>query len=255
MRFFATLAVILTLLSGLATAQTSSGRHRTVRQTDPEQEIAAQRDEAAGWTYFVSVGGGLATAGDVARIRTAGVSGILWSPASGEPFASHNILLTLDENLGLSVTAGRKLAPRWWLRLDVGGSTLDLAAEARVGEGMEVYLWDRLSFLAASASVEYRLVNQPSFPYLLAGVGATMVAGDHDSQWDQTRPAFRLGAGYEQRFMGPWAFRAEVRDQITSLDLDGYVPPVEGELLPDYTVEDKGPVHYFELLLTLTGSF
>lgn len=255
MRSIATFAVVFILLAGLASAQTSSGRHRVVRPAEPEPEVVSRDQLAEGWTYLVSAGAGLATAGDVARIRTAGVSGILWAPASGDGFASPNILLTLDEELALSVTAARKLAPRWWLRLDVGGSTLDLAAEARVGEGMEVYLWERLSFLAASASVEYRLVDQPSFPYLLAGVGATSITADQDDQWDQTRLACRLGAGYEQRFAGPWAFRAELRDQITSLDLDGYVPPVKGDLHPDYTIEDKGPVHYFELLLTLAGSF
>jgi len=249
------MAVAMLLLVACAMAQTSTGRHRTERPpaaTDQENQGDGGAD---GWTYFVSAGAGLATGGDVARIRTADVSGILWDPAGGTSFASHNILLTLDENLGLAVGMGRRLSRAFWLRVDGSASTLDLAAEARVGEGMEVYLWDRLSVAMATAALEYRLTDQPSFPYLVAGAGLMVVSGESDDQFDQTRPTVRLGAGYEQRFMAPWSFRVEIRDSITDLDLEDYVPPVEGNLVPDYSLENKGPTHVFELLLTLTGAF
>ncbi len=163
--------------------------------------------------------------------------------------------LTLDENLALAASLGRRLMPQLWLRLDAGVSTIDLAAEARVGEVAEAYRWDRLSFLTATAGLEYRLTRERSFPYLLAAAGINVVTADGDDQFDQSRPTFRVGAGFQQTLLPTWSLRLEIRDAVSSLDLADYVPPVAGNLTPNFQLEEKNPVHLFELLVLLTGSF
>ncbi|MEZ4388308.1 MAG: hypothetical protein R3D98_12190 [Candidatus Krumholzibacteriia bacterium] len=241
------------LLVGAAAAQSSSGRHR-VQPAEPAEAAADAGRAATGWSWYIDAGAGLATSGDVLRIRTDETSGIDWAPPGGQTFNSRDVRLTLDENLGLACGLGRRLSSLLWARLDVGVTTIDLAAEARVGEGAEVYLWDRLGFVAASAGLEYRFVDLPSFPYLLAGVGIDVVDG-RDSQFDQTRLAWRAGAGYQQALVEPWSLRLEVRDSVANLDLADYVPPVAGSLTPNFRLEEKNPVHLFELLVLLTGSF
>ena len=246
----------LTLVFAVAAAaQTSTGRHRGGSADEPQRqrEILAATPDSLG--YWVGVGAGLATSGDLFRLRTAGVSGILWTPGPGVRFQSNNILVTLDEDLALAAGVGIRLRGPLWLRVDGSVATIDMAAKARVGEGVEVFAWDRLSFTLLGLEAEYRLTSQRSFPYLLVGGGLAIVSGEFDSQFDQSRPLLRFGAGWQQALVAQWALRAEIRDAIIDLDFAGYVPPVEGNLVPEYTIEDRGPVHAFEILLSLAGYF
>jgi opacity protein-like surface antigen len=240
------------VLTVAAAAQTSTGRHRAESEEEAtEQEVASPSSSR----FWIGAGAGLATSGNLLRIRTAGESGIPWNPAGGASFVSENVLLTMDESVALAASFGGRLSDPLWYRLDGSLSTIDLAAEARVGEVAESFLWDRLGFVIVTAALEYRLTSADSFPYLFGGAGLMMVSGDEDDQFDQTRPTWRLGAGYQQRLTPDWSLRAEVRDAVASLDVDDYVPPVVGNQLPDYRIEEKGPQHVFELLLTLNGSF
>jgi len=244
---------LIALLASDAVSQTSSGRHRAQRV---EPQVDADREGATGsWRWNVTMGAGLATSGDVLRIRTAGTSGIEWAPPGGRPFSSPDVRLTLDEGLVMTVGAGRRLAPRWWARVDVGVSSIDLAAEARRGELVESILWDRCGLLTASIGLEYRLTELPSFPFLIAGIGLVGVSDDGDGQFDQTRFAWRFGAGYQQALSRAWALRFEVRDALADLDLAGYVPPVVGNQTPDFEIEESGSLHVFELTAALSGQF
>lgn len=248
------LLLIVGLLAVLATdaaSQTSTGRHRVQREEAKPDADATPRDHQ----WYLTLGAGLATSGDVLRIRTAGTSGIEWAPPGGQSFSSPDVRLTLDEGIAMVVGGGRQLTPRWWARGDIGISSIDLAAEARRGEVVEALLWDRFSLLTASLGLEYRLVELPSYPYLLAGFGLVMISDDGDGQFDQTRPAWRLGAGFHQVVSGTWALRLEVRDAVAELDLADYVPPVVGALSPEFEVEELGPLHVFELSAALAGCF
>lgn len=245
-------ALLLMVAAAAATAQTSTGRHRV----EPEAEEPDKATESADDTrFFITVGAGMATGGDLFRIRTAGNSGIRYVPAAGEPFASENVLITLDEALALAAGFGGRIGSHLWYRLDASTATIDVAAEARIGEGAQAYRWDRLSFVHVAAGLEYRLVSAPSFPYVTAGVGLMSITADTDEQFDQTQPSLRAGAGYQLTFTREWSLRVEIRDSIASLDFEDYTPPVVGSQLPDFTLEDKGPTHAFELVLQLAGSF
>ncbi|MBD3221186.1 hypothetical protein GF314_08060 [bacterium] len=244
--------VVLALACTQASGQTSTGRHRVERdETEEREEELAPQDAR----YFVAAGAGLATSGDLLRIRTAGTSGIRWDPGGTEPFASENVLLTLDEDIALAAAFGGRLLPALWYRLDASAAVINLAAEARIGEGAETRLWDTLSLVHASLALEYRLVSLASFPYVFAGAGVMSVSADRDEQFDQTQLAWRLGGGYQLTLHPQWALRAEVRDAVAGLEVEDYVPPVIGNQLPDYEIEDKGPTHAFEMVLMLTGAF
>lgn len=245
------ISCLVACLAADAVAQSSSGRHRA-----PVQEAVAEPAATpSGWHWFVSTGAGMATSGDVLRIRTQGPSGIQWAPPGGQQFASSDVRLTLDEGFALAVGGGKRLSSQFWARIDVSASVVDLAAEARIGEAMADYRWDSFNLLTATIGLEYRLTDLDSFPYLTGSVGVVSVSDDGDGQFDQTRPAFRFGAGYQQALVGTWSLRVEGRDAVATLDLADYVPPVAGNLTPNYELEELNPLHVVELLAVLTGQF
>jgi len=245
--------VFLITVPGLVMAQSSTGRHRAPVEEEPVEESPEEVRESA-WSF--NVGAGLFTSGDLFRVTTEGNSGSSWAPPAGGSFISDDYLVTLDEDIGVSIGLGRRLSDRWWLRLDFSASQLAMTAEARSGQTVSLYRWDQMSFNILALSAEYRLVTQASYPYLLIGAGATKVAGSSTSDYDQTRPSFRFGAGFNQRFLQSWSLRLEIRDTIQDLQFADYQPPVvEGNLYPDMNLEEMGPQHAVEILLALNASF
>jgi len=243
----------LLCVPGLVLAQSSTGRTRAPVEEEPVPTTPEETREPA-WSF--NLGAGLVTSGDLFRVTTSGNSGIGWAPPGGGSFVSDDFLVTLDENIGVTIGLGRRLSDRFWARLDFSTSQLNMTAEARSGQTVELYRWDQMTFNLLALTVEYHLVQQPSYPYLLAGGGATKVSGRNTGDYDQTRPSFRFGAGYSQRFLQNWSVRLEIRDTIQDLKFADYQPPVaDGNLYPDMTLEELGPQHAVELLLALHGVF
>lgn len=252
MRRFFSLIGVFCLLAAQLPAQTSTGRHRRTESVEP---AAPDTDPSRPSNWYVMPGAGMMTSGDLIRITTAGASGIPWDPPGGAPFTSSDFVLTLDESVDLAVTLGRRLADRFWLRFDFSAAQLPITALARVGESASVYRWDELSVLLLGLSVEYRLMEAPSFLYLLGGSGVTSVSGNSSDDYDQSLVNLRLGGGYHLNLGQGWGLRLEIRDTLQSLDLTGYQPPVEGDRYPDMQVEELGPQHFVEIILGLNGSF
>ncbi|HOX26311.1 MAG TPA: hypothetical protein PLL30_06945 [Candidatus Krumholzibacteria bacterium] len=237
--------------SGTVSAQTSTGRHRQL-PAESQPEPAARGDGA----WFLSAGAGLVTSGDLFRVRTAGQSGIPWDPPAGANFQSDDFAVTLDETIAMALSAGRRLAAPLWARLDLGAAQIDMTAIARVGETADVFRWDQLSIYQAALVAEYRLVDEPSFAYLLGGVAGVLARGEASGDYDQERVGLRFGGGYQQRLAQAWGLRFEVRDTMVSLDFADYRPPVVGEVAyPDVTMEERSPQHLLELLVSLQGGF
>lgn len=259
MRRFVFLSVLIglfCLLAASSVAQTSSGRHRSSDVVEEPASSPVDGNDTRNW--YIMPGAGMMTSGDLIRVYTTGESGIPWDPPGGHPFISSDFVLTLDESIGLAVTLGRRLVDRLWLRFDFSVSQLPITALARVGETAEVYRWDELAVLLMNLSVEYRLVRYPSYFYLLGGSGLTSVGGNASDDYDQSLMNLRLGGGYNANLGRGWGLRLEIRDTLQSLDLAGYRPPVvvdPEEIYPDVQLEDRGPQHFVEILLSVNGSF
>ncbi len=249
-----TLAILVCLLAGPLLAQTSTGRHR--RTAVEEEPLPTEATETTSKRWYFMPGAGLMTSGDLARIRTTGGGDQTWQPPGGIPFASDDFVLTLDESIALAVTVGRRLGSHFSLRLDLSAAQLPMAALARVGELAGVFRWDELAVVMLGLTTEYRFMQEPSYLYVLAGGTATQVSGNLSDDYDQTRPGLRFGGGFHQHLGSDWGLRLEIRDTVQMLEFADYRPPVpEGAPYPGVQVEDLGPQHMVEILISLHGSF
>jgi opacity protein-like surface antigen len=232
----------------------STGRHRRTPPPEPTAEEVKAASITRNWAF--TLGAGLTASGDLFRVRTTGDSGIPWLPPAGSPFLSDDFRVTLDEDIGLSVGLARRLQERLWLRLDLSSAQMDMTAIARAGQTADIHQWDQLTAVMTIMSLEYRLVHLASFPYLLGGAGVTVVGGEGTSDYDQTRFAWRLGAGYHKDLSQGWGVRGEIRGTFQSLDFADYRPPVDSDTIyPDVTMEDYGITHFWEFMIMIRGEF
>lgn len=240
------------LQAGSTRAQVETGRHRPVR---PQEEEPVQRPFLdAGQRWFVMAGAGMLASGDLFRVRAEGTVG--FEAPGGPGFLSNDFVVTVDETIDLAVALGYRLHERFWLRANLSTAQAALTALARTGQGAEVHRWDQLNLLITGLDVEFRLVEADSYPYLLAGSTAVLARGVADDGLDQDRLAWRFGFGYQQDLLPDWGLRAEIRNNLVSLDFGSYRPPVAtDDLYPNLTIADTTPHHFWELLLLLHGSF
>ena len=244
--------VLVCALASTVSAQSTTGRHR---RKPPVEPVPVQGYDDAEFGFFIMVGGGLMSGGDLVRVRTADVAR-RWDPPGGPEFQSDNFLLTLDESIAVSVALGARLSDRFWLRGDFGFGQLDMTAEARVGESAEIFQWDQMSLTMAALELECRLVRNPSYPYLLGGLTAIGVRGEGSDDYDETVVAPRVGAGYHLRVDRGWGLRVEIRDALGSLDFSDFRPPVVGDVVyPNIDLEEKDPQHFVEVLLSMQLAF
>lgn len=245
--------VLAALLLGIATTsvqgQVPTGRQRTV---------AAEPDEASRGlligdsSWFFAAGIGVFTAGNLLKVDSDGTRGY-WQTPEGLTFFSSHFVIVLDEDIDMSITAGRRLGDRVWLRSNLSTAQVRMRARARIGQNIGFYGWDQMSLVVFGLDVEYRLVVQDHFPFLLAGGGGVVVRGSRDESVDQTRPALRFGGGYHYQINEIFGLRAEIRNSIAALDFGGFQPsvffPPPGEESP---VIVKGfPTHHFWQILVL----
>ncbi len=249
---------VLCLLTGVPVAmaarndagQVDTGRHRpqAVAVADTGRAGQPSRVEAA-------IGVGMLTSGDLLRVRTAAGSGIPWAPPGGSSFVSDEYLLTIDEDVAFSLMVKYDLTR--WLAVRADGSTarVSVTAKAHSGEVVNLHQWDTVTLSMLGLAIEGKLVQQPSYPYLLAGVAYVSLSGHGGEGFDQSRLALRFGAGYHHDLGQRLGLRVEARNTLQQFKFSDYVPPVDGAILPNYTIEERGPQQLWELLLGLTGRF
>lgn len=251
-RFFAIVLCLVICATISAEAQTSSGRHRRRPDTKESTESTVGKNGPRALTF--SIAGGLAASGSLFRLRSDGSSGIKWAPPSGTPVPIDNVLVTLDETVALSASLGVRILPRVWFRIDGSAAQFAMTALAKDGEVGGVFPWDELTAVTAVGAIEHRLTAERSYPLLFAGGGVAVIQANDDA-FDQVLPALRLGAGYHMALDDGWGIRAEIRDTIYRIDLENYEPAVTTPTTPVYQLEDKGPTHFWEILLAMQGSF
>ena len=224
-----------------------TGRHAPSRLGPSAADL---NGEAGSWS--VSIGAGLLTSGDLFRIVVPDGSARNWSPPLGGTFSAHEILVTLDEDLAVSASVGRRLGGRWRARCDLSWAEVNATAEARVGQTVELHAWERPTFLLAGLDVECQLLRTRLYPYALAGLTFTRLAAAKATALDQTRVGLRGGVGLQLDLAPEWGVRAELRDTWQQFDLTEYG---DDPAFADRTFEELGPQHLFELLLQVRALF
>jgi hypothetical protein len=239
---------LLALLATAAAAQAQSdtGRHRP----PAAQEVAAV---AATPAWHIGLNFGLASAGDLFRARAGG--SVPWDPEGGTPFGSADFVVTLDEGFAFGLSVLRDFGPWLRVRADAAFTQLPMTAEAKVGETVRLYEYDDLSVASFTAGVEAQLTQAPSYPYLTAGVGATVADGGQTDAYDQTTLTGRFGAGYHQALAPSLALRLEISSTVQSMGFEDYQPPTTLPIYPAVEVEDLGPQYILGIAAGLVANF
>lgn len=235
----ALLALALVLLASAALPaaaqeRSDTGRRKPQRTVPAEparpQPSAADRvaptlaEDTDRW--LAGIGLGLGDAGDLFRVETLTGAVAAWGPAGDPRFRASRFTATVDPGADLSAHLARRLGRgRWWLRGELSRAAGDVAAEALLGQGGDVFFYDRVTFLTFGLGLEARLTAWPSHPYAVLAVSACRLSASRYDDLSDTGFGGRLGLGYRHRigkaFLGLEAGLARI-----SMDHGDFRPPI-----------------------------
>jgi hypothetical protein len=236
------LLVFALLSPGAGWGQSVTGRVR-----DPELQA-----REPGRLVFCA-GAGVFTSGDLFKITARSGEASWWAlPAAGR-FYSAEFIVTIDDDLLVNGGVSYQLDPVWALKLDVGWTEANATVEAQVGQTVELYLYDRLTFILGALSVERALLQQSSYPFLQVGAVLVNLSAQGAAGLDQTLWGGRFGVGYHHAFDQRWGFRFEIRDTIRQLDTGAHTDLLTNP--EESLIEQRGPQNLFEILALVRGRF
>jgi hypothetical protein len=231
------LALILVAAAALPAAaqdRSETGRRKPQRTApaEPVRPQPAAADQAAPMLaddpdrWVAGIGLGLGDAGDLFRVETLTGAVAAWGPAGDPRFRASRFTATVDPGADLSAHLARRLGRgRWWLRGEVSRSAADVAAEALLGQGGDVFFYDRVTFLTFGLGLEARLTSWPSHPYAVLAVSACHMSASRYDDLSETGFGGRFGLGYRHRigkaFLGLEAGMARI-----SMDYGDFRPPI-----------------------------
>lgn len=188
-------------------------------------------------TWLAGIGLGFGDAGDLFRVETVTGAPVPWGRPGDTDFTASRFTATVDPGSVISAHLARRLGQgRWWLRADLTRGSGDIAAEALLGQGGEVYFYDRATFLAAGLGVEARLTSWPSHPYASLGLEACRLSADRYDDLADTGLGARAALGYRQR-LGRGFLGAEVGMSHSGFDINEFRPTVAEEPEPALTYD------------------
>ena len=228
-------ALVLALLTvvsatpGFGQDRTDTGRHKPVAPQRREQAaapVAAPRFTDDGTRWLAGFGLGTIDGGDLFRVQTVSGSAVPWGSEGSPRFTASRFTAKVDPGGAVSAFVARRLGDgRWWLRSEFSRGASDIAAEALLGQGGEVFRFDRLTFLSAALTAEARLTTWPSHPFASAGLTLCRVTADLADGLDQTGVGFQASAGYRQR-IGKASLALEAQLRRIAIDINEFRPSV-----------------------------
>lgn len=236
-----------------ATAQERSETGRK-RPPPPAPKVAPPPDAApefvaGGERWIAGLGFGTVDAGDLFRVETVSGAALPWGEVGRPGFTASRFTATIDPGSALSAFAGRRLGGgRWWLRGDLARGTSDVAAVALLGQGGEIFHFDRLTFLTAGLGAEARLTAFPSHPYASLGLTICRITADRARELEQSGVGFHVALGYRQR-LGGALLAVETKLQRIAIDINEFRPPVSTGAEPAVVYEPVDDLWLFEIRL------
>lgn len=226
--------VAAAVLPATAQDRSETGRRKPQRTApaEPVRTQPAAADRAAPLLahdpdrWVAGIGLGLGDAGDLFRVETLTGAVAAWGPAGDPRFRASRFTATVDPGADLSAHLARRLGQgRWWLRGEISRSAADVAAEALLGQGGDVFFYDRVTFLTFGLGLEARLTSWPSHPYAVLAVAACRMSASRYDDLSETGFGGRFGLGYRHRigraFLGLEAGLARI-----SMDYGDFRPPI-----------------------------
>lgn len=210
---------------------------------------AASDSVAGGERWIAGLGFGMVDAGDLFRVETVSGIAVPWGEVGRRRFTASRFTATIDPGSAVSAFAGRRLgAGRWWLRGELSRGAGDVAAKALLGQGGEIFYFDRLTFLMASLGAEARLTAYPSHPYGSVGLTVCRITADRARDLDQTGVGFHAAMGYRLR-LGEALLALETRLRRIAIDINDFRPSVSTGSEPEIVYEPADVLWLFEIRL------
>ncbi len=224
-------------------------------QESPDAPVVAPAFTAGGERWFVGLGAGLLDTGDLFRVETVNQVAVPWGRDGDTWFMASRFTATVDPGSVVTVFAGRRLGQgRWWLRGELASGACDVTAEALLGEGGQVFRYDRLSLLSGSLAAEARLTAWPSHPYASLGASFADVSGDEVPELDQSVIGLRGALGYRQ-VLGPMRLTGEAALSRMTFDLKDFRPTTSTSSQPALTYDPAGDLWLLEVRLALAAGW
>jgi len=134
----------------------------------------------------------------------------------------------------------------WGLMGRLAFSAVDVDVLVRDGlDEVRTEAWDIYTLIDAQLAGTWTFVpDAPNSPYVLAGVGLTLL-GSEGSAPDQSGPSVSLGGGW-RFWSGGWFFDIEVRDTIVMLDFDDEEARIRQRVLLEDGFDAESSVHVIE---------
>lgn len=261
------LAFLVSSLPAAAQERSDTGRRKpqpAPKEAPPAKEAPAEAaaatreaprfaDDPARWQ--AGIGLGLGDSGDLFRVETATGSPAAWGRPGRADFSASRFTATVDPGTVLSLHAARRLGTgRWWLRGEVARGAGDIAAEALLGQGGEVFFYDRASFTTGSLGVEARLTSWPSHPYASIGLALSHLAAERYDDLAATGAGFRASLGYRQRIR-----RAHLGVELAvcrnAFDINDFRPSIAEAPEPGFTYEPATELWRIEFRIAASRSW
>jgi hypothetical protein len=250
------LTAMVFLIPGTVAAQSRSdtGRHQPEPPAEEKEETETKKKAMARRWHF-GMTGGIQGGSDMFRVEVVNGPPVPWDPANGGGFQSARFTTSLDRNFSLGFYVARDLGSIWSIRLDLGYSRMDVAAEALIGQTGAVFLFDRMDVTNLGVGMVARLAKADSYPYVLMSLLASHLGPIQAEALEQTNLGGRLGLGYLHPFQEVWGLVLEATLARTGFSVGDYVPQSSTADQPviEYTYEDK--LYFFEFKIGLQASF
>lgn len=259
-----TMLLTAVLTGALATAAAAQDRSDTGRTRPPapvpvpkvEAPPAAEPGFVAGGERWIAgLGLGLVDGGDLFRVESADGSPLAWGEDGDTEFTASRFTATIDPGAAVTAFVGHRLGGgRWWLRGELSRGASDVAAEALLGQGGEVFHYDRLTFLTGALAAEARLTAYPSHPYGSFGLTVCRMTADEATELDQTGLGFQAALGYRQR-LGRALVALETQLRHIAIDINDFRPSVATGSEPELIYEPSDDLWLFEIRLVASRAW
>ncbi|MGD9547984.1 MAG: hypothetical protein AB7V45_10660 [Candidatus Krumholzibacteriia bacterium] len=236
-----TLLILASLwtLPGEAVAQSRSRTGRTLEPArEEEREKAPESPEGrTSSSWFLQGTMGSVGGGDLFHARTVDDVVVPWLTTGGGSFQSSRFSTSIDRNFGLGFAVLRSVGSRTRLRFDVESATLDLAAEALVGQGGGVFRYDSVDILAVGLGLQFALASSDVAPYAALGVALVGYSPDRSRALDQTRFGLSFLLGWARELGEGYAVVIEGRATRTGFEDQGFLPETRLGFNPEIEIE------------------
>lgn len=250
--------VLLAPVTSSAQSRSDTGRHKpapaAVTEDDTSSTAKVRKSDPVVHRWHLGASGGVQGGSDLFRVEVINGPPVFWDPETGGGFQSPRFTASLDRNFSFGMFLARDLDSVWSVKVDMGYSRMDVAAEALVGQVGAVFLFDRFDVLNLGLGLEARLAKAASYPFVNASILVSYLGPIRADDLEQTNLGGRLGLGYYHSFHEVWGLRAEARLSGTGFSVGDYVPQSILPNQPEVKYDPQDHLIFFEFLIGFQGN-